>query len=274
MNISYNSIVSKFPSNEWDFSYLTFDEIQEVLNHPIKYDDMLDKLFTYGFQCDETSIFLVCIKKSSDFDYSLHKSFEDIIHNNIPELNYREFWCNFKYAAVLSGLGQYAKNSLFYHPIFQFETHIIVYVIHNKIIDLPNRKKPNFSLLSLCNNCNDCIKACPVSAINIGPTGTWIDLYKCDNFCHFGNHNIIPSMKWNWVKIHNFNLNYEEIYNIHNLSDCREKCGYTPSGCVKINNIVYDTILPVCRECTSQKKCSKYNGKYPYDWNNVKFIPR
>ena len=28
---------------------------------------------------------------------------------------------------------------------------------------------------------------------------------------------------------------------------------------------------PICRECTSQPKCSKYNGNYPYDWNDVQY---
>jgi hypothetical protein len=49
---------------------------------------------------------------------------------------------------MLAGLGQYAKNSLFYHPKFQFETHLNVYVIHNQITNLPKRKSPNYNLLS------------------------------------------------------------------------------------------------------------------------------
>ena len=35
--IDYNEIINLFDKSMWDFSYLTYEEIQEVLNFPIKF---------------------------------------------------------------------------------------------------------------------------------------------------------------------------------------------------------------------------------------------
>jgi ferredoxin len=146
----------------------------------------------------------------------------------------------------------------------------MIYQIENKIYDLPIKKLPNFSLLALCNNCNDCIKACPVSAIHFNETYSWIDARECELFSNFGNDPKIPSIKWNWIKLNNFNLSDQEIENIHNFIDCKNSCGCIPNGIVTINNLNYVTTLPICRECTSQKRCTKYKGCYSYDWDNIK----
>lgn len=267
--IKYSDIIKCFDSNEWDFSYLTFSEMQEVLNHPIKLINRIEEIKLYKTDFQEQSICLIVVKHTYDFDYTLNKFFIETLNEYYSNLNYRVFECNYKYAAVKSGLGQYAKNSLFYHSKFQFDSHIAVFLFPEGIDDLPNRKPANFHLLKSCENCEDCIKACPVSAININDQSrTWIDLIKCDNFCHFGNHGKIPSIKWNLVKINNLNLSQEEIYNIQNFQDWIQTVG--PGGeFLNINGNNSYVVFPICRECTSQKKCSKYGGKYPYDWNRI-----
>lgn len=268
--ISYDDIINCFDKKYWDFSYLTYDEIWETLNHPIKYTNLIERLTFKGIDFPISVTFLVAVKLSPNFDYSLVDTFFSTCKMKLPQLDYDEFLCNYKYAAVQAGLGQYAKNSLFYHPIFQFDTHLAVFIIFNPIKNLPQRNKPNFELLSQCNGCDDCFNACPVNAIHCKDKNPWIDLYKCDNFCHFGNHKTIPSIKWNWLKVGDIKLSNEEIYNIHDFYECR--CAIGETGCTNSiikNNKQYHAIFPVCRECVSQPRCSKYNGNYPYKWDDV-----
>ena len=64
---------------------------------------------------------------------------------------------NYKYATVLSGLGQYGKNTLVYSNKFGFEFHVSIFGIFNEIINLPTRNKPNFNYLNSCIDCTDCL---------------------------------------------------------------------------------------------------------------------
>lgn len=269
MSIDYNIFNQFFSPDEWDIGYLFGKEIYEVLNQPIKLHNQVDNIKLNGASFDDTTIFLVVVKHSYDFDYSLNIEFNKILVENQIKLNYEIFECNYKYAAVKAGLGQYARNSLFHHPRYDFDLHLAVYLIRDNIYNLPSRNLENFNLLDSCNNCYDCIHACPAQAIHINSQGrTWIDLQACDNFCHFGNHGKIPSIKWNLVKINNINLTDQEIWDIHNFQDWQKAIG--PQGeFLKLNNENSCVIFPICRECTSQKRCTKYNGKYPYDWNRV-----
>ena len=274
--IKYNKIINIFNKEEWDFSYLTHQEIWEILNHPVKLEDPMDELILNKNPFNKNCLFLVCIKKTENFDYTFLSEFIKNCKNTIPELNISKFWCNYKYAAVRAGLGQYAKNSLFYHPKFQFETHIGVFLIKNQIIELPQRNKPNFRLLPQCKNCNDCILSCPVQAIHYENNQTWINLCDCDNFCSFGNHPKIPSLKWNWFtlddELSSYFTDFEKIYNIKSYYNLKQISKKINSQQIIINNEIYNGIFPICRECTSQPKCSKYNGNYPYNWNDITLI--
>ncbi len=273
---SYDEIINHFDKNEWDFSYLTYQEIIEVLNFPIKLYNSISNVTVNGLPFSEDVFFLVCIKRTKNFDYTFLTQFLRTIKEEIPDLICEKFWCNYKYAAVKAGLGQYAKNSLFYHPVFQFETHIGVFLIQNKVINLPERNVANFNLLSLCNNCNDCINACPVGAIHNNGNHTWIDMEKCDNFCHFGNHVDIPSIKWNWFILDDGMIplfkDYRDIFMIQSYADLKKVSNNLNSHIIKINNESYQVVFPICRECTSRKRCSKYNGEYPYDWSTISII--
>jgi hypothetical protein len=50
----------------------------EVLNHPIKYSDQNERLIFDEYDFNSTTIFLVCVNKSSDYDYSLNQKFHTI----------------------------------------------------------------------------------------------------------------------------------------------------------------------------------------------------
>ena len=269
-NISFSNIVKLFNKNEWDFSYLTAIEMNEVLNFPVKLgNNLISDVNDHKIELKKSNnIFLIVIKKTKDFDYSLEPIFFKTINNNIPNLNLDIFHCNFKYAAVKAGLGQYARNSLFFHPKFNFETHIGVFICYSNLIDLPKRNIENFSLLSLCNNCNDCIKSCPVQAIH----DNWIDMEKCDNFNFFGNHNYIPSIKYGAKQFYAPFLSDENLKKVTNFAEFKQATGKTIKNFVIINGEKIAVRYPTCRECTSQKKCSKYNGKYPYENSKVKIL--
>lgn len=269
INISFNSITSLFDEN-WDFSYLNYSEMEEVLNFPIKLaPNHLERLVQQEQDIPEDVLFLIIVKKTQDYDYSLNHIFETTCNKYIPQLKLTNFWCNYKYAAMKAGLGQLAKNSLFYHHNFQFETHLSVFIVFNHLTNLPIRNNPNYNLLDFCNGCDDCFNACPVGAIHNQGRLPWIDMNKCDNFCFFGNHTRIPSIKWNMPILQNIQKgkihSYQDFYNL--FPD-----GKVNSSFIDDNGEIHWYQYPTCRECTSQPKCSKYNGKYPYDWNNVKIL--
>lgn len=263
--IIYNNIIELFSCEEWDFSYLLPNEMMEVLNFPIKIaPNHIEHLVEQGNDIPNTSTFLTVVKRTKDYDYALHSQFIDKCKQYFPELKIINFWCNYKYAIVKSGLGQYAKNSLVYHQKFQFETHFSVFLIFNPILNLPNRNPSNFNILSLCNNCQDCFKACPVQAIHNQEKFLWIDMDKCDNFCFFGNHKYIPSIKQNHILLsHLTQQQKENIIDYKTLHQLYPEITLTPGIKDKDGKIKWYS-YPTCRECTSQIKCSKYNGKYPY----------
>lgn len=268
-DISYEDIISIFDNTKWDFSYLTYSEMEEVLNFPVKISiNHLERLIQKP-DLESDVIFLIIVKQTDNYDYSLGNEFEEICHKYIPDLSFSSFWCNYKYAAVKSGLGQYAKNSLFYHPKFQFETHLHVVVLFNHINDLPNRQQNNFNYLSLCENCSDCYNACPVSAIHNQDNFPWIDMKKCDNFCFFGNHDYIPSIKQNHILLRNVPKDKKNKITSYEQFNKEFPNISLSAGIMDDNGKVYWGQYPTCRECTSQPKCSKYNGKYPYHEQKV-----
>jgi len=119
--------------------------------------------------------------------------------------------------------------------------------------------KPSKDLLDLCTDCDDCIKNCPVGAIQ----EDWIDARKCDDFLGFGNHPTISSTKWFWYEKMNPDIPKEVIESW----DSFEKAGNFEWGQGIDGLYESDGIhlwkdgekigIPQCRECVCQPKCSK-----------------
>ena len=271
MVIDFTTMVNLF-DKEWDFSYLTKEEINEVLNFPVKMAPNLLEDIEQGRQDEPQGYFIVAVHHTEDYDYSIVQKFQDRCIEEFGPINIQYFWCNYKYAAMLAGLGQYAKNSLLYHKTFKFDTHIAVFQINEEFQNLPVRQPANKQLLSLCNGCYDCAKACPVQAIHNNEGQIWIDMNACDNFCFFGNDDRIPSIKWNNYQLSH--LTKEELFKITSYKDYTKIFPNQPfeSSFLGEDGQIHWIQYPTCRECTSQKKCSKYNGQYPYDWNRVKIL--
>ena len=272
--IDYNDIINYFDNNIWDFSYLTSEEINEILNFPIKFNiNEITNLVNGTYEIPKESIILIVVKYSKDYDYSIDKDFDTICKLNLPELKYEQLYCNLKYAAVKSGLGQYGKNMVFHHPKFNFDVHLAAFILKNPIINLPVRNSINLNFLKECDNCNDCYNACPAHAIHNQIQPFWVDAYKCDAFCYYGNHAQIPSVKWNKIPFQHGIFDKDLIFSIHSNKDYYNHFPKGNKGEVVDNNgNIHHIHYPICRECTSQPKCSKYNGNYPYDWNDVKVL--
>ena len=98
-------------------------------------------------------------------DYSLYQDSFDILNNNLRKDSFQQVYVNFKEAALLSGIGSRARNSLIYNRKFGFNCKFCAYVLEDDIIDTENLK-PQKNLLDLCEGCDDCIKNCPANAIH------------------------------------------------------------------------------------------------------------
>ena len=261
--LNFNDLLKDFPEDIWDIGWLSKDDLVNLANSPVKVD------YNPVFHVEDNHIGIVFIKKTPRYDYGLNYETEDWFRARNIFANHRNV--NEKKAAVLAGKGQQAKNTVFYSYKFGFDVHLRVYILHyTKVINLPERKKPNFNFLPQCEGCHDCENACPVHALhNSELNNIWVDFEACANFSHYGNDTRIPSIKWGWFKYFHPEVNDDEIRNITCPEQMQEKYGISdfesifhvpPDGHLQFIN------YPVCRECVSQNKCSKYGGNHPYSW--------
>ncbi len=272
--ISFKLIEKQFNTDTYHLGYLLYPDIVKLMNFPIKFRPPNSTFFMRDNLYQQKKVIgLLVIKHTLDYDYSINKDITNKLQN-IPNLSFlSNIDClSLKMAQILAGTGQYGKNQVVYDDYFGFETHVALALIYNPIIDLPSRKKPNWDLLPQCQGCNDCQKACPVQALHNDDYPPWVDWVACNTFNRYGNHKNIPSMKWGWGKqIISPPLSDEKIFQIQTDKDLKNLTGYDiiPSKIENNNEIKYIQ-YPICRECTSQPKCSKFNGKYPYDKDRVK----
>lgn len=264
MKIDFKVLKSMFNENEWDIGILQEKYYDECINSPIKITTHL-----YGHNLAENPIttyikngemeirsFLVLAKKSlKPNDYSLYKDSEEILQRSGHA--FAPVYLNFKKAAVLSGMGVRAKNSLIYNRKFGFQCKFCMYAIEAGQFINGEEVKVDRGLLNLCDGCQDCINNCPVGAIH----ETWIDAKKCDNFIGFGNDQSISSIKWNWWE------HVGQYKSEYTKDDVTSWINYGDSNIVwdgeykSIDGIIYKNNTPVdlkhCRKCQEQPKCSK-----------------
>lgn len=285
MAISFNYLKSLFDDKHWDIGYLSPEQFHRANLHPVKtkfhFINSQEDYANYIHFKKETNV-LVLIRDGHAWDYSHYEQAMNILdENNVKDKSeYYMVYTNFKEAAILSGLGVRAKNSLVYSYKFGFDCHIACVRFDHTIVDLPTDKRINYKIWNRCIGCDDCAKACPVGAIHNSSKNQfewWLDSSKCDNFIGYSDHPEIPSIKKYWYENVHPELPEQQIKNNTNFYDVFrsyeegglngmpwDNNGHTYDGqIIKKNDEKVD--VPVCRECTSQPRCSKWNGKYPYD---------
>jgi ferredoxin len=282
--ISFELIKSLFQHTDWDVGYLDSESFKRCALSPIKettyHNNQVVQNYTNNISFRGISNAIVLIRKGHTWDYSLYEEAISILENSglrhwyIVKLNYKE-------AAIQSGLGVRARNALIYSYKFGFDCHILVIKFEQKIIDFPTNKRKNYKLWTRCRGCDDCLVACPPKAIhNEGenPLSYWVDSIKCNEFLQYSDHPNIPSIKDFWSKYVHPEIPKSVIDKMTDTISTAEQLsaygygtdmlydanGYTYDGqAVKKDGIKVD--VPVCRECTSQPRCSKWGGNYPYN---------
>jgi len=275
--ISFNNIASLF-DDTWDVGIISAEQLMECGSHPIKQTrpnqpaNFTNHTHYYGL-----TNAIILIKKGETWDYSHYDEALDILkRSNLT--NWFELYTNYKMAAILAGLGVRARNSLIYSYKFGFDCHIAAFGFNDKIVELPTNRRVNRKLWKRCQGCDDCYNACPPKAIHNKEEPYWLDGMACDNFIAYNNHPTIPSIKKFWHENVYPDISQEVVDNITTWWDVvRLFNGKVPPGGLPWdkNNFSYDgnvtrkdgqkVKIPVCRECTSQPRCSKWNGNYPYD---------
>ena len=279
---NFSRIKNLFPKKEWDVGYITPTQLKICAYRPIKGKAHLFGLdFTNGLHYTNLRNCIVLIRQTSNTgDYGFYEEASAIMSKSA--LKWRMIYTNFKEAAIQAGLGVVAKNSLVYTYRFGFDSKICVIGIDKTITNLPTNKRVNKKLWNRCVGCWDCAINCPVKAIhNEGDEmkDNWIDSSKCDNFLAYSDHPTIPSIKKFWHKNIYPELSKEEVkgldtyikvskkYKGHGLPFDREGYTFHPSfGPEKDGKAIN---IPMCRECTSQPRCSKWKGHYPYHKKDI-----
>jgi hypothetical protein len=263
--ISFNTLKALFPEDEWDVGYLSSERLLQAALSPIKHKwNYVGEDFTNATSFSNVTNAIVLIKKSHTWDYTLYTDAEKTMQDS-GICGWHPVYTNYKEAAILSGLGVRAMNSLVYTYKFGFDCHITVIRFDQEIIDVPTNKRVNTKMWSRCKGCDDCAKACPVGAINNKEEPYWLNSSKCESFIGQGDHPTIPS-------IHKFVI--KKVYAGKPPIFSQPVVGDRPETYIIGNGYSYDgTVVrkdgkavhvPFCRECTAQPRCSKWNGKYPY----------
>lgn len=275
-NISFNDIQKLFDDQYWDVGYLSSLAINQCLNSPIKFkahpvgEDFSNKLYPPK----QITNGIILAKYGYSWDYILYEETAAILAD-AGFKNWNLIYTNYKTAAILGGIGVRARNSLVYNYKFGFDCHYVAVMFNDEIVDIPDYFRVNTNLWNRCQGCDDCIRACPAGAIHGTKEPFWLDAAACDNFIGFGNETRpdIPSIKDFWHKNVRPDMSADEVREIKSVNDLKQK--YNKAGFPWGNGYTYDghnlkkdgKPVPVefCKECISQPRCSKWNGKYPYN---------
>jgi NAD-dependent dihydropyrimidine dehydrogenase PreA subunit len=281
--IDFEYIKSLFPEEHWDVGYLDAEQFKRVSLMPVK-----QKFHVTGSDYSN-SIYLrglfntiVLIRDGASWDYTHYEQAEGILKENLVDVEWWSSFTNYKQAAIYSGLGVQARNSLVYSYKFGFDCHITCITFPDDIVNTPTHTRHNprnkvGKLWAKCTDCYDCVNACPANAIHAreGDEPFWLDSHACDDFLAYGDHPTVPSLKTFWHKYVHPEIPKEIVDKMTGLFEAQEISGQVNPLEFNNNGFIYDGYstrkngkfvdVPLCRECTSQPRCSKWNGKYPYD---------
>jgi ferredoxin len=270
--ISFNTIKSLFDTSCWDVGVISAEQLKQVSNYPIK-----NKFHVHGMDYTNTYRFpelvntVVLVRKGHTWDYGHYDESIDILKaSGIP--NWFPLYTNYKEAVMVAGLGVKARNSLIYSYEFGFDFHAVCYGFWEEITDIPSHTRINHKLWSRCTNCYDCVDACPAKAIHAKQEPFWLDGAACEDFILFSDHPTVPSVKKFWHEKVHPEFPIQVVTQVKTAEDADRLIGGMK---VDANGYTYDgnqtkkdgepVYVYHCRECTSQPRCSKWGGKYPYD---------
>ena len=272
-HIKFSDIRKLFPEDQWDMGFLTREQFKICAYSPIK-----GKAQSYGVDYTNDIHYcsivnsIVLVKHSPDsWDYSLYKDADEILKKSDLH-DWFPIYTNFKVAAILSGLGVRAKNSLVCNYRFGFDMKVCIVGFEDEIIECPAPAQVNMQYWEMCDGCSDCRNACPVGAIHNEEEPFWLDSSKCDDFMGFGDHPRIPSIKKFWHKYVHPEVPQEIVDNLRSCTELETGLPFDANGYTLdlelqtgVNKDGKPIPIPFCRECQVQPRCSKWNGEYPYE---------
>lgn len=256
--IDFNEIKELFPEDIWDMGVLSGINYRKVINKPVKaLCHFKGELVTNRIHSPETIENAIVFARASDVgsNYSLYLEAEDLLKPYIDSGVCEQIYTNFKEAAIMSGVGVRAKNSLVYNEKFGFQCKLCAFTFYDEIVNVPD-KKIDQGLLDLCDGCDDCIVNCPANAIH----EDFIDSRSCDVFVGLGNHPTISSVKWFWYEKMNPPIPEDVVASWDKMEDYAEHIKWsgryemTPNGLTEDGKVID---IPHCRECQKQPRCSK-----------------
>lgn len=269
--VKFSDIRNLFPADQWDVGFLTEEQLKMCAYSPVKAKPQeYGADFTNNIHYFSIVNSIVLVRHSPDsWDYSLYREADDILKDS----GLREWfpiYTNFKVAAILSGLGVRAKNSLIYSNAFGFDMKICVVGFDDKIIDPPSPARIDLNYWERCDGCSDCRLACPAGAIHNEEEPFWLDSGRCDDFMGFGDHPTIPSIKKFWHKYVHPEVPKDRVDNMKSCLDLGSELSFDANGYIldQQTGVLKNGApipVPFCRECQVQPRCSQWNGKYPYE---------
>lgn len=257
MSINFTDIKNRFADELWDVGILNGSEYKKVLNSPVKAachfkGEMLTNRLQAPYQSNNTLVLARYSEVAAD--YSLYEEASSLLKDYIDSGICIQVYLNFKEAAIYSGLGVRAKNSLVYNKKFGFQCKLCAFVFLEDIFNFP-KPEINKQILNLCDGCNDCINNCPANAIH----EDFIDGNACDTFVGVGNSDKQISLKWFWYELLKPDIPREVVSSWKTLDDFKNIIWYngyemTPNGLMKDGKVIE---MPLCRLCQEQPRCSK-----------------
>lgn len=284
-DIEFDYLKSLFDPKIWDVGVISGDQLHEVALMPIKQKlNIYGADFTNEIRYKGLTNCLILAQTGHMWDYTHYEQACEIMSRSIlpnagppNSSGWFPVYTNFKEAALRAGLGVRARNSLIYNYKFGFDVHWTAIGIIDNIINCPTDKPHNKKIWDRCIGCDDCMNHCPAKAIRNKDDPAWINSSACDDQIGLGSSENphIPSVKDFWHKHVHPEIPKVIIDNIWTTEDLERELGmtklpfdnhgYTYDGQVVRNKDGDAVNVPLCRECTSQPRCSKWKGRYPYE---------